>query len=227
MSTWPHSGPELFVDPAHTRPIFQGDIFDDVPFVKVRAGNSPDTEPNLVSERRSIALTHYPCDMYESGRGDLARVQAVCLVREAGGMHIPSDWNGAYSVCPLPDFRGDGRLWIADFRAVGNVDRSFLTLDRRAKSLTQLGWAFFRRRLVQHQARIDLPLDRLREAGRATWDEALLWQEWSAAGAPREGFHPWFGTEQDGGPPRALVERGETEVARQRMRSALEAARAS
>src|SRR5207248_5329941 len=125
------------------------------------AGDDPAADPRTRVERRHVATVLHPCDMYAEATGVLARVQAVALVRAAEGIRIPDDWGGAFSVCPLPNLAGDGSMWLADFRATSNVDRSFLSEENRERSLTEFGWALFRQRLAGASTRLMISLDDL------------------------------------------------------------------
>lgn len=52
--SWPPSPEDLYLDGAQGRPLFQGDVFDDVPFVKARSALNPARDPNLVVDRRPL-----------------------------------------------------------------------------------------------------------------------------------------------------------------------------
>ena len=78
------------------------------------------------------------------------------------------------AVCPLPDLLGDGGLWVADFRTINVVHRSYLREDRRVRSLSELGWAIFRQRYVMASTRGIVPLEDMLDAGRTTWIESEM-----------------------------------------------------
>lgn len=194
LSQWPPRPDEYYlaVDPA--RPLFQGDVFDDVPFVKVKSGNSPDADPNVVVERRRVCTMLYPCDMY-SHEGELARVQAVAVVRQKQEReNFPANWDGSYNLFPYLSLEGDDVMWFADFRTCANVDRSYLRVDKRIASLSLLGWSYFRQRIALNYTRSQIRLDRLMTNGRETWTELRLWQEWSGVKRTTDGFQKWYNT---------------------------------
>ena len=208
LSDWPPTPDDYYLelDPAH--PLFQGDVFDDVPFVKVRAGNSVEAEPNIDVERRRVCALLYPCDMYNEV-GVLARVQAVAIVRElTAGERFPADWNGSFNLFPYPGLAGDDATWIADFRTTANVDRSYLRADRRVASLSMMAWAYFRQRITLNYTRANMRLARLIDNSTELWTETMLWQEWSQARGSTEGFQKWYdtsSTELTGFCPRVAV----------------------
>jgi hypothetical protein len=210
LNDWPPSAERYYLSLDLARPLFQGDVFDDVPFVKVKAGNSPDSEPNIVVERRRVCTLLYPCDMYNR-EGVLSRVQAVAIVREKqSGENFPENWDGSYNLFPYPDLAGSGSMWFADFRTSANVDRSYLRVDKRVASLSLLGWSYFRQRIGLNYTRNQIRLARLMEIGQPTWTELDLWQEWSAAKSTTDGFQKWYDAaspELAGFTPRAAADR--------------------
>jgi hypothetical protein len=167
-------------------------VFQDVPYVKVKAGDTPDADPKTECERRLVMVVGYPCDIYEQGR--LARVQTIAIVREAEKLRVPADWRGAFTVCPLPDLFEDGKLWATDFRTMGTADRFYLSSNKRIASLSQFGWVYLRQRLGVYHTRVAVHLDDLQAAGRATWEEIELWEQWNALGHDPARFQPWLDT---------------------------------
>lgn len=189
--SWPFDRADLLREPTDHRPVFQGDIFRNVPIIKAKAGDRPpETDPKTAVDRRTVVALDYPCDMYDHGR--LIKVQTVAVVREAGKLGVPDDWDGAYSACPLPDPVGDGLLWAADFLTISPVDRAYLTPALRIASLTELGLAHLRQRIVLYATRLKVPLAAILEAGRPVWDELELWDTWTARGRRPEAFAQWL-----------------------------------
>ncbi|MDN4161080.1 hypothetical protein [Nocardioides abyssi] len=174
------------------RPLFQGDVFRDVPFTKARSAGNPDRDPNVVIERRMVALLGYPCDIYNDGR--LVKVQTVAPVVDATKMGIPPDWDGAFTLAPLPDLLGDGNTYAVDLRTAANIDASYLTTDRRVRALSEDGWALFRQRTILCDTRAMIELAPLRDFGSPLWAEIELWQEWNEAGQDPAAFQPWLDT---------------------------------
>ena len=66
--TWPPHRDEFFLPLSVHRPIFQGDIFRDVPIVKARAGDQINADPKVTVERRYVMLLGYPCDIYTGSK---------------------------------------------------------------------------------------------------------------------------------------------------------------
>jgi hypothetical protein len=144
----------------------------------------------------------------------MARVQSVAVVRElADNQRIPDNWDGCYAFCPLPDLNRDGSRWVVDFRAVSNVDRTFLLPSNRIAALSAYGWAIFRQRLVLCYTRALTPVAKHYMNGRSTWFELELWQQWCAS-LPSDDFHEWYNKptlELSGFSPIKMVQKGEGE----------------
>jgi hypothetical protein len=191
--SWPPTAAEFYLElGGRRRPAFQGDIYTDVPFTKAKGGASPAADPTLSSERRTVATLSHPCDMYSDDGYRLRKPQAVVLVRKETGDGVPDDWDGCYHLCPLPDLHGDGDLWVADFTLVANIDRTYLTADRRLRCLSELGWTVFRQRAALESSRAEVPLEDLRGIGAATWAESLMEMDWLASGRDQASLQQWL-----------------------------------
>ena len=108
--------------------MFQGDVFSDVPFLKGRSAGDTAEDPNLVIERRTVAVLGYRCDVYHGGRR--VEVQAIAPVVDARKAGIPPNWDGAYSYFPLPDLIGEGTLYADYYPARRSRHHRCLSLAR-------------------------------------------------------------------------------------------------
>jgi hypothetical protein len=176
------------------RVVFQGDVFDDVPFARMGAGDTPTSDPKFTAPRVAATPILYPCDMVGHDNVSLIKLQPIARVYDAAekGLAIPPDWEGVLGVCPLPDLRGDGRMWVADFRVITMVERSYLKLEQRVRCLSEYGWAVFRQRLVGASTRGVVAVDGMRKIGRVAWAESEMEARWLAAGRQRRSFHAWL-----------------------------------
>lgn len=220
--TWPPSADDLYLSHSPDRPLFQGDVFTDVPFVKSRSAGNPSKDPNVVIERRMVALVGYPCDIYDGGRR--VKVQTVAPVVNAAKVGIPANWDGAFTYFPLPDLLGDGVPYAVELRTAGNIDVSYLTQDRRVRSLTRFGWAVFRQRLALCSTRAVIPLDALETIGAQLWDELEAWQRWCEVRGDEAGFQTWLDQPDpklSGFPRRRALERGHYQMVRMSLEAEL------
>lgn len=188
--SWPPSAEEFYLPQDEYRPLFQGDIYDDVPFVKATFGGSVERDPGVGVERRAVAVLGYPCDLFVDGRP--VKVQCVAPVVDATRVGIPENWAGAYTYVPLPDLHGDGVMRAIGLQAASNIDARYLRRDRRIASLSEQGWAIMRMRLALKDARAVLRIDELQSSGAPLWQEMGLWTQWNAAGRDEPQFQQWL-----------------------------------
>lgn len=217
--SWPPTAEQYFHAAPATRPVFQGDVFDDVPVVKAKSSGNVDRDPNIVIERRMVATLGFPCDIYAAGR--LVKVQTVAAVTEAAKAGIPDDWDGAFTFAPLPDLLGDGRMFAVDLRTAANIDASYLRPDRRVRCLSELGWAVFRQRMALCDTRALISFDALMKIGASTWAGLVLWERWCETGRDAAAFQQWLDEREatlGGFVRRRMLERGQHD----QIRAALE-----
>ncbi|MHB1066921.1 MAG: hypothetical protein ACYC2Z_05785 [Candidatus Nanopelagicales bacterium] len=210
---WPPTAEELYLPAGPARPVMQGDVFDDVPFVKAKRGSRQGDPPNVTAERRRVAVLGHPCDIYSQGRP--VRVQTVVPVITATAAGIPDNWDGAFTFAPMPDLLGDGVMHAADLRVAANIDAFYLDRANRVRCLSRLGWAAFRQRLGLASGRLLNHLDDLVSVGQVVWQEMQLWQAWNEAGLDEPAFQEWLdGREANlgGFSRRAALERGMFDV---------------
>ena len=197
-------------------------MFEDVPFVKAKSSGNIDRDPSVVIERRMVALLGYPCDIYANGRP--VRSQTVALVTSAAKAGIPANWDGAFSLAPLPNLLGDGEMYAIDLRTAANIDVMYLPTHKRLRSFSEYGWSVFKQRLILTDTRAIVSDISLQRIGGAAWDEMVLWQEWNETGADPEQFQAWLDTPDvhlSGLTRRKILERGGTEQVRGLMRMSL------
>lgn len=213
--SWPPTPEQYYRDAPASRPVFQGDVFDDVPVVKAKSAGNVAKDPNIVIERRMVASLGFPCDIYDAGR--LMKVQTVGVVVDAAKAGIPAAWNGAFTFAPLPDLLGDGRMFAVDLRTAANIDASYLRTDRRIRSLSELGWASFRQRMALCDTRAMISFNSLLNIGAATWAELELWERWCEAGRDQAAFQQWLNHSEatlGGFLRRDMLERGQQDAVR-------------
>ncbi len=212
---WPPTADQYYLSAGTERPVMQGDIFDNVPFIKAKRGSKVGDPPNHSIDRRLVAILGYPCDIYEHGK--LVRVQMVAPVVDASRAGVPPDWDGALNMSPLPDLLGDGRMFAVDLRVGANIDSFYLDRVNRKRSLSELGWAAFRQRLGLSSTRLLNHLSDLVGVGSEVWAEISLWQQWTEAGRAESKFQAWLDEREanlGGFTRRSALSRGMVEVIR-------------
>lgn len=224
--SWPPAPDEYYLPAGAARPVMQGDVFDAVPFIKGRRASKPTDDPNIAVDWRLVAVLGYPCDIYSGGR--LVKVQTVAPVVDAEKAGIPADWDGAFTVAPLPDLLGDGRMYAADLRVAANIDACYLDLAHRKRCLSELGWAAFRQRLGLASTRLLNHLSDLVAVGTEVWHEMAMWQRWNESGRTPELFPKWLdGRESNlgGFSRRSALGRGMHDVVRASLETELQSGR--
>ncbi|HLF41306.1 MAG TPA: hypothetical protein VI854_07520 [Acidimicrobiia bacterium] len=189
---WPLEPEEYYLATDEHRPVTQGDVFADVPFAKNKRASKLTDNPNTSHERRLVAVLGYTCDLYNEQTGELGKVQVVAPVIDATKAGIPPDWAGAFSIAPLPDLYGDGKMYAVDLRAASNIDAFYLVPAKRVRCLSELGWAAFRQRIGLASMRVVNHLDDLLAVGYDTWREIELWERWNRAGLQPSAYQPWL-----------------------------------
>lgn len=189
---WPLDPAEYYLPAGVHRPVMQGDVFTHVPFVKASRGNKLTDAPNVSSERRTVAVLGYPCDIYNENTWKLGRVQTVALVVNAKKVGIPEHWDGAFPFAPMPDLLGDGEMYAVDLRAGANIDSFYLDVSNRVRCLSEMGWASFRQRVGLAGTRLLNHLSDLAAVGRALWQEMELWTRWNQTGRSAPDFQRWL-----------------------------------
>lgn len=224
--SWPPVPDEYYLPAGPARPVMQGDVFDDVPFIKGRRASKSTDGPNIAVDRRLVVVLGYPCDMYTAGK--LVTVQTVAPVIDAEKVGIPVDWDGAFTMAPLPDLLGDGRMYAADLRVAANIDAFYLDVAHRKRCLSELGWAAFRQRLGLASTRLLNHLTDLVAVGTEVWHEMAMWQRWNETGRTAEAFQTWLdGREANlgGFSRRSALSRGMHDVVRASLETELQPGR--
>jgi hypothetical protein len=143
---------------------FQGDVFSDVPCARYPVDNSGNDEP-VMRHRRGLAMVvGHPCDVSpeEKGAGFLWRT--TCAVVEDRDARLSLDGDGHFYAFPLPDLRGDGTIWFADFRFLTVIHKDWLTPARRVAVLSPAGWYALQRRWIHYFTRVEVHPDDIADA---------------------------------------------------------------
>lgn len=191
---------EMYLKVQGRRALFQGDIYKDVPFTKFSAGDTTAADPKWSAKRRHVATILYPCDMVVADNVTPVKAQPIVQVYDAGktGLAVSEDLGLVpVGVCPLPDLEGDGRMWVADFRTINVIDRSYLTPNRRVRCLSECGWTLFRQRLGTAGTRAEVSFGVLMELGTAAWVESEMEARWVESGGDSADFHFWLDEPRD------------------------------
>lgn len=156
-----------------TRPIFTGDVFEDIS-VFDEAG-----ERSI----KALVLQH-PCALRTNGVSLVSRllVAEVRTHSKIGGRQ----WNGNYKLMPLPEMSEDGQHHAAFFQEPHLVPSDRFGIDKRVMTMSQHGVNLLLQRWVHHNSRAVIPTSVYHEATAAQFEEADLVEEWCADRADSE-----------------------------------------
>jgi hypothetical protein len=158
------------------RPLFTGDVFDDVPI------------PGVQANGRGIIVAH-PCSM----RGRSAQLLDTLLLAavQPHDSIAPAKWmDGYYDRMPLADLTGPGGEFnVALLEQVGRSTTADVTAANRIACLSPFGVNLLQQRMIWNMTRFDVPTSTLWEAFAHTYEEADLLEEWLEEVAPDDRSH--------------------------------------
>lgn len=167
----PSNSGELYdahdADIALTRPLMQGDIFEEV--------DIPGLEPG---SRLAMVVMH-PCSMRT---GPTLR-KRLTVIRVDKHQTLPfSKWpDSDYDFMPLPDlvYKGTNKPSLAAcFRDIGSIKTADLDLQRRIATLSARGILYLQQRYIHSQTRVVVDLETLAAQMLPIFDEIELQEEW-------------------------------------------------
>jgi hypothetical protein len=174
----PASADDLYLDRGQPvepwRPIFQGDVFQDVPL------------PGVEDFSHVLVSTH-ACTMRGAGGALKPKLKAIPVAPTQRQIRL-EEWPRRHlRVLPLQGLDEDHpeQLYLARLDEVGMVASDDLDLDQRVACLSEQGLWLFQQRLVACDTRTHVKLDTLEEASRLVLEEAELLERWSETLARR------------------------------------------
>lgn len=168
------------------RPLFTGDVFDDV------------AVPGVQDAGPAIVVAH-PCAMRA---GPILADRVLVAAVEPSAMTQPKQWtSGFFDRMPLPELpTGFHVAWLD---RIGRAPTASLLGATRIACLSPVGVNLLQQRLVFHLTRFVVPTKQLWEAFGHTYEEADMLEEWLEGVEEREEqtttFEEWV---RDGDPSR-------------------------
>lgn len=149
------------------RPIFTGDVFDNV------------AVPGVQDNGAAIVLAH-PCS-FRGGAGkmhDHILLAAVTQATDDSPVAHPARWTeGYYNRMPLPELPELGHC-VAWLDRVGMAETALASQAHRIACLSEVGINMLQQRLTFHLTRVAIPTYQFQEAFEHTMVEAELLEEW-------------------------------------------------
>jgi hypothetical protein len=153
------------------RPIFQGDVFDNVSI------------PGVEGEPTLGLVTTYACDMRGDGAHLSDRIDMVRIEPRAGAPEpmtpgfLRAWFRGNFGQMPLPDLKGEGAgHFMARLELQGRVEVA--TLGERLACLQPYGICILQQRIVNRSSRVRIAIHVFEDRGGQVFTEADLMEEW-------------------------------------------------
>lgn len=172
---------------SESRPIFTGDVFEDVLTISGDA-----------TTRITALVLQHPCALRTDGV-NLAPRLLVAAVRESP-LVAHADWRGRYKIMPLPDLSKERGHFAAHLQEPHLVEAKALEASTRVACMSQVGVNLLLQRWVHHNSRAIVPTFDYQAVTSAPFEEADLVEEWCddlAADpaqllAERDAAHDWL-----------------------------------
>lgn len=178
-----------------TRPIYQGDVFANVPWPML-SSDPPITGPSLVEfETRTVLVLPHPCQCY---KGDELRnlLTVAPVVELENWSYFGSGSRKGKDRFGLPDLHGiPGSKHAADFSALLSIPSRWLALDSRIACLSWKGYGLLAKRILGFQLRADYPLSDTMRYTSGEWNESFAMQAWVERHGSLTGYTAWMWTE--------------------------------
>lgn len=199
--------PELYLmtagDVERDRPIYQGDVFADVPNLVTPAEPPSATRTEVAVERGPVMVVPHPCQCYS---GDTLRpCLTVAPIKVVAGYYdFRPDRSGAKDKFALPDlpYRDSNGRWltatcVADFGRLLSAPSSWLDLEQRVACLSHKGLGLLAKRVLGFQLRFPSTLSATMAYTHNEWYEAFLMQAWIRRHRSLKGYSAWLRTAID------------------------------
>jgi hypothetical protein len=182
------------------RPIYQGDIFADVPLL-IPPEEAPPAGRATVEVARGLAMVVlHPCQCYNGDR--LRPYLTLAPVRTVPNYgDFRTDRTGAKDKFALPDLahRTDEGSWssvtcVADFGRLFSAPSGWLQLPNRVAYLSHKGLGLLAKRVLGFQLRYTPDLTTAMAFTASEWNEATLMQAWVRKNGSLAGYSKWLRT---------------------------------
>lgn len=189
-------GPKCEID----RPLFQGDVFRDIPLPLFPTEQIPAGKHAVEFESSMAMLVPHPCQCYN---GDNVRPYlTVAPVTPAQSYdNFGEDRTGAkdkFALVGLPVMGKDGASsavsCVASFGKLISVPRRWLSTRHRIACLSHEGIGLLGKRLMQFQMRCPTTLAQAMAFTAGEWNESFLMQAWVRKNGRLRGYSKWLRT---------------------------------
>jgi hypothetical protein len=166
------------------RPIYQGDVFTDVPIISQPDERPPAGSAELEVGRAPVMVVPHPCQCYNGDRlRPFLTLAPVTIVPNYGNFGRAR--SGAKDKFALPDlpYRDGDRRWaaatcVADFGRLFSAPSGWLRISDRVACLSHQGLGLLAKRVLGFQLRYTPDLTTAMAYTASEWNEAFLMQAW-------------------------------------------------
>lgn len=184
------------------RPVFQGDVFADVP-LPVLPMQKPGPGPVTLDFQYNLCMVvPHPCQCYHGDR-IRPRLTVAPLSEVANFDNFGADRSGAKDKFALPglptsnpESTWTARDYVADLGRLTTVRSSWLLPDKRLACLSQEGLGLLAKRILGFQLRYPIALAAAMAYTAGEWSESFLMQAWVRRHGSLRGFTDWLRSEQ-------------------------------
>jgi hypothetical protein len=177
------------------RPIYQGDVFTDVPLPELPTEIPLGELIELPVRPRLVMIVPHPCRCYHGDR--LRDRLTVAPVEIAASYHEfrpdSSGWTDRFGLPELLDHSDKGGH-VANFGQLVSLPTTWLNLNSRIACLSHKGLGLLAKRVLGFQLRCPVDLASAMTYTAGEWTEALLMQAWVRKHLTLAGYSKWLKT---------------------------------
>ena len=182
------------------RPIYQGDLFANVPLLVLPEAPPAPGRVELEVVRSPVMVVPHPCQCYQGDRlRSFLTLAPVTVVPDYGDFR--RDRTGAKDKFALPDlpYRTEVGEWstatcVADFGRIFSAPSEWLQIPDRVACLSHKGLGLLAKRVLGFQLRYTPDLTTAMGFMAAEWNEAYLMQVWVRRHGSLAGYSKWMRT---------------------------------
>lgn len=179
------------------RPIYQGDVFADVPLPSIQGAVPTGETVELPVFRTAVMVVPHPCQCYHGDQ--LRRHLTVAPVKPVEGFDKTKEGaKDKFALLDLP-YKADDGSWkaltsVADFGRMVSVPAKWLDSGYRVACLSHMGLGLLAKRMTDFQLRHPVTLNNAMAFTTQEWFEAFLMQAWVQRHKSLKGYSEWVTT---------------------------------
>ncbi|MEV0093382.1 hypothetical protein [Streptomyces sp. NPDC050738] len=177
------------------RPLFQGDIFVDVPLPLLPKKPPVQGKVEIDFAESIVMIIPHPCQCYY---GDKLRpfITVAPVTQVLDYENFGEDRTGRKDKFALPDLmmqKGeDHKSFVADFGKIQSVPQAYLRTSDRVGCLSHMGLGLLAKRFIQFQSRVPSEMAQVMAFTQDQWHESFLMQRWVRRRGSLKGFTEWI-----------------------------------